>query len=45
MSALRLLEEGRLRLDITDVLPLEHAAMAHDLLENRRTTGKLTLKI
>ncbi len=45
MSALRLLEEGRLRLDITDVLPLERAAMAHDLLENRRTTGKLTLKI
>jgi len=27
------------------VLPLEHAATAHDLLESRRTTGKLTLKI
>jgi NADPH:quinone reductase len=45
MSALRLLEEGRLRLDITGVFPLEHAAMAHDLLESRRTTGKLTLEI
>ena len=45
MSALRLLEEGRLRLDITGVFPLEQAAMAHDLLESRRTTGKLTLKI
>jgi NADPH2:quinone reductase len=45
MSALRLLREGRLRLDITDEFPLEHAAMAHELLESRRTTGKLTLKV
>jgi NADPH:quinone reductase len=45
MSALRLLEQGRLLLDVTDVFPLEQAAAAHGLLESRRTTGKLALKI
>ena len=44
-SAMRLLLEGRLRLDVTEEFPLEQAATAHYRLESRRTTGKLTLKV
>lgn len=33
--------EKDLRIDITEVLPLEDAWRAHAALEGRRTTGKL----
>jgi NADPH2:quinone reductase len=37
------LSQGRLRLRIGRVLPLDDAAVAHQELESRRTTGKLIL--
>ncbi len=38
------ISEGWLKLRIEHVLPLSEAARAHELLENRKTTGKLVLK-
>lgn len=40
---LRQVEDGRLRLTISRVLPLAEAAEAHRLLESRRVVGKLLL--
>ena len=40
----RWIAEGRLKLEIHKVYPLEDAAEAHRDLESRRTTGKLLLK-
>ncbi len=40
---LRQVEEGRLRLTISRVLPLSDAAEAHRLLESRQVVGKLLL--
>jgi NADPH2:quinone reductase len=40
---LRQVEEGRLRLTISRVLPLSEAAEAHRLLESRQVVGKLLL--
>ncbi|HET8841104.1 MAG TPA: zinc-binding dehydrogenase, partial [Ktedonobacteraceae bacterium] len=36
---------GRLCLHITEIIPLEHAARAHQLLESRTTSGKLLLRV
>jgi len=40
-----LVETGKLRIEIADVLPLADAARAHRLGETNRTTGKLVLKV
>jgi NADPH:quinone reductase-like Zn-dependent oxidoreductase len=40
-----LVEAGRLRVEIADVLPLREAARAHRLGETGRTTGKLILQV
>jgi NADPH2:quinone reductase len=39
------MREGWLKLNVSTVLPLEQAAEAHALLEGRKTTGKVILKI
>jgi NADPH2:quinone reductase len=43
--ALDAVARGELRVDITDVMPLDRAARAHRLLEDRRSTGKLVLAV
>ncbi|RFU38268.1 NADP-dependent oxidoreductase [Actinomadura logoneensis] len=40
-----LVEDGRLRVRVQDVLPLERAAEAHALGETGRTTGKIVLSV
>jgi NADPH2:quinone reductase len=40
-----LLTEGHIRIDVTDILPLEQAAVAHRRMESNTTTGKLLLKV
>lgn len=40
---LRLVKEGRLKLQIGGTFPLEQAPLVHRLMENRRTVGKLVL--
>jgi NADPH2:quinone reductase len=42
---LRQVEEGRLRLTVSRVLPLSEAAEAHRLLESRQVVGKLLLAV
>jgi NADPH:quinone reductase-like Zn-dependent oxidoreductase len=37
--------EGALIATIHDVLPLEHASSAHNLMEGRETRGKLLLAV
>jgi NADPH:quinone reductase len=44
-SALGAFGAGELRVDVTAVLPLAEAPRAHELLEGRRTTGKLVLHV
>jgi NADPH:quinone reductase-like Zn-dependent oxidoreductase len=43
LALAELVEAGRLRVEIADVLPLDKAARAHELGESGRTTGKLVL--
>ncbi|MBV9231106.1 MAG: zinc-binding dehydrogenase [Chloroflexi bacterium] len=43
--AIDLLVEGHIRVDITDILPLEQAAIAHRRMESSATTGKLLLQV
>ena len=38
------IEEGWLKLKIEKVLPLQEATQAHELMENRKTTGKIILR-
>jgi len=45
LALAQLVESGRLRVEIADVLPLAEAARAHLLGESNRTTGKLVLKV
>jgi NADPH2:quinone reductase len=45
LSALDALTQRHIRIDITEVLDLEKAARAHELLESRASTGKLVLAI
>jgi NADPH2:quinone reductase len=40
-KVLSLIANGEVRIDITTILPLEQAAEAHRLMENRTATGKL----
>ncbi len=44
-KALDLIINGEIRIDITNILPLEQAAEAHRLIESRGSTGKLVLRI
>lgn len=41
----RLVEQGKLKLVVSEVLPLEHAAEAHEQIETGHTQGKLVLDI
>lgn len=41
----RLIEQGKLKVRVSEVLPLEQAAQAHRILETGHATGKLVLKI
>ncbi|MBJ7329329.1 MAG: NADP-dependent oxidoreductase [Solirubrobacteraceae bacterium] len=41
----RAFDAGELRVELADVLPLEQAARAHDLIELGHTRGKLVLRI
>jgi NADPH2:quinone reductase len=43
-AVLKGIKDGWLRLKVDHVLPLKDAAKAHELLENRRTTGKVILR-
>jgi len=45
LALIELVDSGRLRVEIADVLPLADAARAHRLGESNRTTGKLVLKV
>ncbi len=45
LAITELIESGKLRVEIADVLPLADAARAHRLGESNRTTGKLVLKV
>jgi NADPH:quinone reductase-like Zn-dependent oxidoreductase len=40
-----LFHEGRLRVHLSAVLPLEQAAMAHERIETGHTRGKLVLSV
>jgi NADPH:quinone reductase-like Zn-dependent oxidoreductase len=40
-----LVEAGKLRVFVDQVLPLEQAAEAHELSETRRVSGKIVLKV
>ncbi len=44
-KALALVAAGKIKVDVTDVLPLEEAAEAHRRIEERRSTGKMVLKV
>ncbi|MGH2495665.1 MAG: quinone oxidoreductase family protein [Ktedonobacteraceae bacterium] len=43
--AIDLLVKGHIRINITDILSLEQAAMAHRRMESNATTGKLLLRV
>jgi NADPH2:quinone reductase len=40
-----LIDAGTLKIHVSEVLPLENAARAHDLIEAGHTIGKLVLSI
>lgn len=44
-AALALLADGKVRLDVTDVLPLSEVRTAHRRMEDRSSTGKLVLGV
>ncbi|HTK10145.1 MAG TPA: NADPH:quinone oxidoreductase family protein [Ktedonobacteraceae bacterium] len=44
-QALDLVAQSRIKIDITDILPLEQASEAHRRLESRDTVGKLLLRM
>jgi NADPH2:quinone reductase len=41
----KLIEEGKLKVIVSEILPLERAADAHRKIEEGRTTGKIVLEI
>ena len=43
-AVLQGIKEGWLKLNIEHTLPLQEAAKAHEMMENRKTTGKIILK-
>jgi NADPH2:quinone reductase len=44
-AAFAAVARGELRVDVTGVFALEEAARAHELIEGRRSTGKLVLRV
>lgn len=44
-TALELVARSQIKIDITDILPLEQADEAHRRLESRDTTGKILLRV
>ena len=44
-QTLDLIAHSQVKIDITDILPLEQAGEAHRRLESRETTGKLLLRV
>ncbi len=44
-EAARLFDEGKLKVHVSQVLPLQEAAQAHQLIETGSTTGKIVLVI
>jgi NADPH:quinone reductase-like Zn-dependent oxidoreductase len=40
-----MVEQGRLKVHVEEVLPLEEAAKAHELSESRHTRGKIVLVV
>lgn len=44
-QAIEAVAAGRIRVDVTEVLPLEEAARAHTLIEQRRAVGKIVLAL
>jgi NADPH:quinone reductase-like Zn-dependent oxidoreductase len=45
LALAELVDEGKLRVEVSDVVPLAEAARAHELGESNRTTGKLVLQV
>jgi NADPH:quinone reductase-like Zn-dependent oxidoreductase len=45
LALAELVDAGKLRVEIADVLPLAEAGRAHELGESGRTTGKIVLKV
>jgi NADPH2:quinone reductase len=43
-AVLQGIKEGWLKLKIEHALPLQEAAKAHEMMENRKTTGKIILQ-
>jgi len=41
----KLIDEGKLKIHVSNVLPLKQAAKAHQLIEEGHTTGKIVLEI
>ncbi len=44
-EAIAMVADGRVRIDVTDVRPLEEAAIVHELLGSGRATGKFVLSV
>jgi NADPH:quinone reductase len=44
-QTLDLIAHSQVKIDITDILPLEQAGEAHRRLESRETMGKLLLRV
>lgn len=44
-EAIDLVADGKVQVDVTEVFPLEEAARAHALIEDRRAVGKLVLAV
>jgi len=44
-QATRLFEDGKIRIDVSEVLPLAEAARAHALVESGHTRGKVVLQV
>ncbi|MBO0780219.1 MAG: zinc-binding dehydrogenase, partial [Ktedonobacteraceae bacterium] len=44
-QTLELVAHSQVKIDITEVLPLDQAGEAHRRLESRNTTGKLLLRV
>jgi NADPH:quinone reductase len=41
----KLIDDGKLKIHVSDALPLEEAAKAHSMIEKGHTTGKIVLEI